>query len=407
MIFLFSPSLFINGFYAKEIEYPRSCYNDKEIAALRAWEKEWAGKKIDSSNASAVREYLPESFYFLLTDTNTWGRHWFVIVPYREIVPTPGTIELTKKHHSSSKLDTESGELITYVAGVPFPNTTDPLEMAHNFRCRNFGDSYRSSEFGYIVDGQFRYDMRLEINNNLCFFSGRTDKQPVPEFPKNPKGLWRAFTMLQKQPPEVRNMRILELHYKDRLKAYDSWIWNPTIRRVRRRSTTERQDAQGGSDFCGFDNFGWDGPISLNTYRYIAAKELLMSRHNGCKKLDHTSGDCFWNGTQRERIRVHIIEATSKEANFLYSKMIWYIDPETWQILYSERYGRDGKLWKVLDQIGFVTAGYNNIEINSFCASHMVDVQRIHATLGFVEYEFGVDFPDGMFTTEYLQKHGY
>ena len=52
--------------------------------------------------------------------------------------------------------------------------------------------------------------------------------------------------MLQLQPPEVRNMRIMEIHYQDTLKAYDSWFWMPSIRRVRRRSTSERQDAQGG-----------------------------------------------------------------------------------------------------------------------------------------------------------------
>jgi len=46
--------------------------------------------------------------------------------------------------------------------------------------------------------------------------------------------------------------------------------------------------------------------------------------------------------------------------------MIWYLDPETWQILYSDRYDRHGKLWKVLDQLGFVTTGYKGVIVDYF-----------------------------------------
>ena len=399
--------LLLKTSFAKELVYPFSCYTESELAAVRAWEREWVGKKIDSANAASVKEYLPDSFYQLITTTHKWGESWFVIVPYQQILPTPGTITFTKRFYGKPKIDPGSGEILDFIAGVPFPDTTDPLEMAHNFRCRNFGDSYTSKEEGFIIDGKLHYDLALEINNNMCFFSGRTDKPPVPELPHNPKDIWRAFTMLQKQPPEVRNIRIMELHYKDRLKAYDSWFWNPTIRRVRRRSTSERQDAQGGSDICGFDNFGWDGPVSLNKYQYLGNKELLLCRHNNPKKLSHVTGNCLCNGTQRERVKVYIVEAVNNDPNFLYSKMIWYLDPETWQILYSDRYDRDGKLWKVLDQIGFVASGAGGIEVNSFCAAQMIDVQRTHATLGTSDYSFGVDLPDTMFTTDFLQKHGY
>lgn len=391
----------------RELVYPQFCYTDADLAAVRAWEERWAGKKMDSRTVSEVREFLPESFYQLMTDTGTWGKCWFEIVPYRRIVPTPGTVTFTKKYYKKARIDAATGEILHYTAGVPFPDTADPTEMAHNFRCRNFGDSYSSNEHGFIVDGRIRYDMRLMIENNICFFSGRTDKPPVPEFPHNPKKLWRAFTMLQKDPPEVRNMRIMELHYSDRLKAYDSWIWNPTIRRVRRRSTSERQDAQGGSDFCSFDNFGWDGPISLNRYRYLGHRDLLLCRHNEQKKLVHARGDCLWAGTQRERVKAHIVEAVNSDPNFLYSKMVWYLDPETWQMLYSDRYDRNGKLWKVLDQIGFVAAGFGGTEVNSFCAAQMIDVQNRHATLATADYTFGADLPETMFTTDYLQKHGY
>jgi hypothetical protein len=391
---------------AKDLQYPVPCYQGDELKKIQAWEATWVGKKISSANVDEVKEFLPESFYNTMKDAGKWGESWFEIVPYRTVPPTPGNIEMTKKYYGQSKLGSQ-GEILDYVSGVPFPDTKDATEMAHNFRTRCYGDAYKNHDNAYIVDGRLKYDMNSEIKNNLAFFSGRTDTPPVPEVANNPKQIWRAFSMLQLQPPETRNMRIMEIHYKDTLKAYDSWFWMPSIRRVRRRSTSERQDAQGGADYCAFDNIGWDGPIQINTYKYLGQKDLLMGRHTDTAKLQHTPGDCIFDGTQRERVKMHVIEATSKDPNFLYSKMVWYLDPESWQMLYSDRYDRSGKLWKWIDQQGFIGKGYNGIPFPHFNGTQTVDIQRIHATLGTSEFEFGVPLDETMFTLDYLQKHGY
>jgi len=400
--------VFLPGLHAaaKDLKYPAACYSGDSLKKLRAWESQWAGKKISSANVDQVKEFMPESLYNLMKDTEKWGDSWFVIAPYREIKPTPGQIEMTRKYYGKSKVG-PSRELLDWVAGVPFPDTTSGTEMAHNYRCRNYGDSYRSAESGYIIDGRLKYDMAIEIQNNMCFFSGRTDVPPVPEFSKNPKNIWRAFQMLQLAPPETRNMRIMEISYKDRMKPYDSWFWFPSIRRVRRRSTTERQDAQGGADFCGYDNLGWDGPVQLNKYNYLGQKDLLLVRHNDSSTLEHTPGDCLWDGARRERIKAHVIEAVNTDPNFLYTKMVWYLDPETWNFLYSDRYDRRGKLWKVMDQFGYVGKGYQDMDIAHFDSNQMIDVQRIHSTNAKSSNEFGKEFSQRMFTLQYLQKRGY
>ncbi len=391
---------------AADIAYPTQCFEGDELAKVRAWEKQWVGKKVTSADVDKVKEFVPESLYTMMKDTERWGESWFVIVPYRPIAPTPGKIEATRKYAGQTKVGA-SGELLNWVAGVPFPNADKGVEMAHNFRSRTYGDSYNSRDVGFIVDGRLKYDMDIEIENNINFFAGRTDVPPVPEYEKNPKQIWRAFTMLQLAPPETRNMRIMEINYKDRMKAYDSWFWMPSIRRIRRRSTTERQDAQGGADSCAFDNLGWDGPVQINTYKYLGQKDLLLVRHNDSSKLEHTPGDCLWDGSQRERIKAHVIEAVNEDPNFLYSKMIWYLDPETWNMLYSDRYDRRGKLWKVMDQYGFVGTGYQGMKIGHFDANQMIDVQRIHSTCASSTFEFGKQFPARMFTLQWLQKRSY
>ena len=52
---------------AAEIRYPVPCYEGEELAKVRAWEKEWAGKKITPANVDGVKEFLPEVFYNLFT----------------------------------------------------------------------------------------------------------------------------------------------------------------------------------------------------------------------------------------------------------------------------------------------------------------------------------------------------
>lgn len=391
---------------AKDLQYPAPCFQGDELAKVREWEKTWVGQKISSGNVDQVKEFLPESFYNLMKDTARWGESSFEIVAYQTVSPPPGKIEFTRKYYGQTKVGSQ-GEILGYVSGVPFPDTKDGIEMAHNFRMQSFGDSMRNHDNAFIVDGRLKYDLNSEIMTNLCFFSGRTDTPPVPELTDNPKQIWRAFSMLQLQPPETRNMRIMEVHYKDTLKLYDSWFWMPSVRRIRRRSTSERQDAQGGADYCAYDNQGWDGPVNENTYKYLGEKDCLMVRHQDNTKLLHTPGDCVYDGTQRERVKVHVVEATSKDPNFLYSKMIWYLDPESWQMLFSDRYDRGGKLWKVLNQFGYVGKGYNNVGVANFNGTQTVDLQRIHSTIGTTEIEMGVDLPRDLFTLNWLQKHGY
>lgn len=392
--------------WAEEIKYPVACYQGDELQQVRKWEEQWVGKKVTSANVDEVKEFLPESFYNIIKDVSRWGEIWFEVVPYRTVEPTPGNIVMTKKYYGTAKLGSE-GEIIGYVSGVPFPATQNANEMAHNFRTRSFGDGYNNEDIGIIVDGRLKYDRSVQIKNTLAFLSGRTDYAPVPELPKNPKGIWRAFSMLQLQPPETRNMRILEINYQDTRKPYDSWFWMPSIRRVRRRSTSERQDAQGGADYCAYDNMGWDGAVYLNSYKYLGQKEMLMGRHTDKEKLVHTEGKCLFDGTQRERVKLHVVEATSKDPNFLYSKMIWYLDPEDWQMLYSDRYDRSGKLWKIIDNLGFIGQGPDGIKIPHFNGTQTVDVQRTHSTVGLSTFKFGIEVEPDMFKPSYLQKYGY
>jgi hypothetical protein len=132
-----------------------------------------------------------------------------------------------------------------------------------------------------------------------------------------------------------------------------------------------------------------------------------MPRHGGKSKIEHIKGDCLVNGTQRERVKIHIVEAVNADPNFLYSKMIWYVDPETWQIHYADRYDRHGKLWKIYEQMGDVEKGYQGVPVIHYNATQTIDVQRKHSTFGVNDTQYGVTHDLNKFDTDYLQKKGY
>ncbi len=147
---------------AADINFPVACYQGDELAKLREWEKTYAGKKISAANVDEVKEYLPESFYNLMKDTNRWGEWWFVIVPYQEVPYSPGYIKATKDYYGQPKLmpvtksrtglpESPSRILKTTLCKWPTTSGAETLAMA-----------YKGHDMGFIVDGKLKYDMSIE-----------------------------------------------------------------------------------------------------------------------------------------------------------------------------------------------------------------------------------------------------
>ena len=87
--------------------WPVSMYQGEELEKVREWEKTWAGKRINQENIDQVKDFLSEQFYGMYSKPEDWGAEelWFEIVPYRQTLPTPGQIAMTKKYAPTAKLD--------------------------------------------------------------------------------------------------------------------------------------------------------------------------------------------------------------------------------------------------------------------------------------------------------------
>ena len=395
---------------AGEIRYPVPCYEGQELEKVRAWEKQWVNKKIDASNIDGVKEFLPDSLYELHKNTQKWGTTWFTIVPYQFVKPTKGDIKYTLEGKCSiSKEDS----LQDYVSGIPFPNPKTGVEVAYNFDNLNWGDQMKARQDIILVDGRRKYDRKMDLTSYIMYFSGRRDIPEVPEVSYNPKGVYRGIQSYYDEPASYKGTRTLLLKWNDRERDWANWSFSSSTRRVRRRSMAERQSSTGGADTCSDDNAGYSWSISAQKYKLLGRKDILIARHQDQEELvkGHTEGKCFNDGRQRERIKTYMLEVFHKDPDYIYSKQVWYIDPETWSMIYADKFDREGKLWKVFDFAKYmVTSEYDGQEVQVTCMQTVIDVQRIHSTLGRSETKMGAQgefFRPEFFEPRALSKYGY
>jgi hypothetical protein len=176
----------------------------------------------------------------------------------------------------------------------------------------------------------------------------------------------------------MMNTRFSVMKFIDDTKEYESYLYYAQFRRIRRVSTAERTNALDGTDMIYDDGNMWDGYLLRNTYTYKGKKELLLARHNDMEKTTRQVGQAIANGYQFERCNTYVVEVVNQDPNYIYSKRVWYIDPETFWIHWQEMYDQMGRLWKCYCQPtnNFKTAIGDTK--NFMCGFMMLDLQRKH-----------------------------
>lgn len=422
MAFLF---LMVSSSFAQGVKFPTPSYEGEELAKVREWEKTWVGKKVTTANIDQVKDLLPDGVYTIMKNPKDFGAKdeiWFEVVPYREYKVSPGLIESTHKYGPQAELVEGKMGLVLKnyekIAGIPFPqpDTTDPViagtQAAWNYDAFTHGDAtYLYGRPMSIIDcrthleraaGQIRWNM---------YWSGRTDLTPKPELPKNKRGLRRTFFQRNTDPPDFADTTILEIKYMDTSRDVDLWIYTAMFRRIRRYSTKQRSDMIDGTDQIYDDHDGWYTHINLNTYKLIGQKDVLISRHqeDTYKSLTRKKGQGFWDGVQRERVKCWVVEVVNKDPNYIYSKRIWYLDPENWQMEAQEMYDRQGRPWKLMEMF---YDEYKMVEAEGWSTvtngEHTLDLIRRHGSVGQTKvYSVGKSLSKRIFTIANLQQLTY
>jgi hypothetical protein len=309
--------------------------------------------------------------------------------------------EATEKYAGQVKLSADGLQVQHYVAGQPFPNLDqkDPqfvLKLMWNFDYGWVKGSDDSDVRNFDADtgtvpakGPMSVERHFLLDHfRRLFWTGRLYVEPKPEKP-NPNG-YRAQQGLYPilEPFDLKGVGALGNRYNDSGKQDDSWLYLPSLRRVRRLSTAQRSDALFGQDTDVDSYGGYAGQIPWFTWKFLGEKKILATFHADKFPVEYcpNGGDFVYCDNWEPR-DVWVLEGVAKQPQYAYGKRVLYIDKESYFIAYSDIYDKAGQLWKIwLNQFGFrnkAAPGYGETYDSEMPFTHsisMVDMQLTHAT---------------------------
>ncbi len=388
-------------------------YTEDELVTLREWEKKWVGVRIDSSTIDQVAQYLPQRVAEIYAANGDWGAppegYYFTISRNRPAAETRGMKQATRRNLPRAAMRPDGSlEDFTDIAGMPFPQPATGLEVAWNYDFNTHGDAAHYTRTGTNIN-PIRGTEKVGVQDAWeLFWIHRVDVDPRPALPQNTRGVSRSTFYHMYSPPEFKNIRMFNLRYIDPHKSDMAYMWLSAFRRIQRISNASRTDSIDGTDLIYDDEYGWDGQILRNTYRLTGTRELLCGRHVDIEKAVRIPGQALLNNVSRERTKTLVVEVVSRDPNYLYGKRIWYVDPETYLILWTEIYDRQMRYWKCFENLTNDIRTESGEYKNFIVGNHYLDFQRKHAgTWQNTRIQVGIELGPDMFTLFNLQRGGY
>jgi len=365
------------------------------LAGLRVWALQ-PGDVVTAANADSVASQVSPGVLWCIHHGMNLN-----IGPYRRIVLPQAYIAATQQNAGSVKLVDDGRRLEGYVAGLPFPSVdvNEPdaaTKIMWNYYYRPyFTDDYAWRNFAADT-GVLNDDRGMGIERDYAvrhfgrlFYNGRLYIDPKPELP-NPEGIrYKELTGPILEPLDLKGIGSLSYRFLDLNEQDRTWLYTPTLRRVRRLSTAQRSDSVFGQDTDLDSYYGYSGNIAWMSWRLLGEKEVLGAFHAEHSPVQWCPdrGDFAFCDRWEPR-QVYIIEGVSKVPQYAYSKRVLYIDKETYSVLYMDAYDHAGALWKMwINEWRAVDRASDNPGVTVYPDEQlfnpsfmMVDIQLRHAT---------------------------
>ncbi|MCK5825374.1 MAG: outer membrane lipoprotein-sorting protein [Ichthyobacteriaceae bacterium] len=186
--------------------------------------------------------------------------------------------------------------------------------------------------------------LKMTLQNKQGSQRVRVIKQFNKDFGKVEKKI-----MFFQSPADIKNTSFMNWSYSTD-KNDDQWIYLPALKRTKRISSDSKSDYFMGSDF---------------TYDDLGDRKLSADTHKLLKEETVNNVDCY------------VVESTSKDVEYMYSKTITWINKETFVGVKKEFYDEDEDLLKVLS----IKKVEKIADFFIITNSEMKNVQNGHSTL--------------------------
>src|SRR3990172_4783350 len=264
-------------------------------------------------------------------------------------------VEATEKHSAQVRLGSK-GELLNYVAGLPFPKIepNDPQagqKLAWNFYWRWLVDDFKTggaTKEGKIVrlaierDGAER---RADLVSYTLFPRTRYMLSPKPAIPGYEHIDWSQIR-IDTYPRDTSGTTTLEFRYADPERPDDLYLYIPSIRRIRRATTTLRCQTLAPSEFTLDDINTFNAKITDFNYKFLGEKKILTNFVEEGLPFHRKTGDYLPTDEKWEVQDVYVLEITPKDPGYCYPKKVMWIDKVTWESTWAFMWDRKGEYWK-------------------------------------------------------------
>ncbi|MEB2344299.1 MAG: DUF1329 domain-containing protein [Deltaproteobacteria bacterium] len=327
------------------------------------------GEVIGFEQVDRLRPYLPvelwphKDFFFYE------GMQLEIGPAFRDYSPAAVYQEATTRNRGKSSIGPD-GSLEGYVAGQPFPMDEidcqgDPqagVKVAWDLDRRWEGAGVSGHAYYSYWDRGEELPLYYEGTARNIWLSGR----PEPQYADQGGDLFRgekrklAYGVEVLAPYDAKGIALINYRYKSsqgplaQARNDDTWVYVPTLRRVRRISTAQRTDAVSGTDFT-FDDFGgFFGVVPQYEWQCLGRMDILAPVNSKVRAYPYAKNHNFGPyglsmADDRWELRKAIkVRLTPRNADHPYAHKDIYVDENTSEALYSFAYDQKDELWKII-----------------------------------------------------------
>ena len=271
-------------------------------------------------------------------------------------VGTPKEFSAATRRYSDQVKLGSNGELVNYVAGVPFPEVgiSDPqagLKLIWNFYWRWLGDDYKTgggTGEGKIVRHVIEKngaERRADVIHHSIKTRGRVHLDNKPVLPGYEHIDWMQLRA-DEYPRDTAGTTTLEIRYADPKREDDLYIYVPSIRRVRRAAPTQRCATIAPSEFNFDDINNFSAKISDFNYRLLGRVKMLGNLFQERVPFERKTGDYLPLKEGWEIVDAYGVEITPKNPAYCYPRKNVFLDTRHHEVLWTMSWDAQGNYWK-------------------------------------------------------------
>ncbi len=328
------------------------------------------GDVVTFDQIDKLKPYLPQQF---------WDNRDFFFYEGMQLEIGPTQYDYSEADEFKAATERFKGQarigpdnsLENYVAGRPFESEEidclgDPqagVKWMWNFDYRWDGDGARASFYYSYWDRGEQLPLYYQGSAKTVKLSSRIEAEYLE---KNGGDIFRgekrknAFGVQVDAPFDARGIMLISYRYKStdkprsEAKNDDTWVYVPTLRRVRRISSAQRTDAVAGTDFTFDDLSSFAGIIPQYEWQCLGEMKMVAPMNSKVKaypyEKEHNFGPYGLSfADDRWELRdVVLIRMKPKNTDHPYHHKDIYLDKNSLTTLYSFAYDQKEELWKII-----------------------------------------------------------